>query len=55
MEIILPFLVIKRIDYCNTILNGIAVAELQNLQRIQNMYAKYDSSSHPLYEIQWLL
>ena len=60
-EILLLSLVISHLDYCNAILYGIAVSELQKMQRIQNMCAKlilnrskYDSSSQALYDLHWL-
>ena len=54
-------LVISRIDCCNSLLNGLSVAVVEKLQRVQNACAhvilirsKRDHVTHMLLELHWL-
>lgn len=60
-ETLVLSLVMSHLDYCNSILYGIANCDLQKMQRIQNMCAKlvlsrskYDSSKQALFDLHWL-
>ena len=59
LKLLVNALVISRLDYCNSILNGLPKRELDKLQRVQNTAARlinqYDHiKPAPLQKLHWL-
>ena len=62
VQVVVQALVLTRIDYCNSLLMGSAEYQINKLQRVQNIACrvicsvrKFDSISHHLKDLQWLL
>ena len=60
-QVVVEALVLSRINYCNSLLMGLAEYQIDKMQRIQNMACrvicsvrKYDSISYHLKDLHWL-
>ena len=60
-QVVVWALVLSRIDYCNSLLMGLAEYQIDKLQRIQNMACrvicgvrKFDNISYHLKDLHWL-